>query len=121
MNNRNRNKEEKKISCKDVEEFLQPYLEDSLKNKDMRTLLSHLKDCHECMDELEIRYLLHEGLKNLEDGHNFNLKEELKRRLYQSEQHVLMLDRLKTSVILIISAFLLLGSVQLIIMMMGRV
>ncbi len=114
-------KEEKKISCKDVEEFLQPYLEDNLKLKDLRVLLTHLKDCHECMDELEIRYLLHEGLKSLEDGHNFNLKDELKKRIYQSEQHVMMVERLKTSVILITSALLVLGFVQLIFALLGRI
>ncbi|MCR4589497.1 MAG: zf-HC2 domain-containing protein [Lachnospiraceae bacterium] len=107
------------ISCKDVEGFFQPYLERSLSSRDTKLLLTHLKDCSECMDELEVRYLLHEGLKSLEDGHNFNLKEELKERLYQSEQHVLMIDRLKTSIVLLSGALLILGAVQLIMTITG--
>ncbi len=107
------------ISCKDVENFLQPYLENNLNTKDTRVLLTHLKECSECMDELEIRYLLHEGLKSLEDGHDFNLKDELEERLYNSEQHVLMIERLKTSLVLLVLALLILGSVQLIFAILG--
>ncbi len=110
-----------KISCKDVENFLQPYLEGNLGSGDMKLLLTHLKECSECMDELEVRFLLHEGLNSLEDGRNFNLKEELEERLYQSEQHVLMIERLKTSAVLLISALLVLGAVQLIFSVVGKI
>ncbi len=112
-------KEKEKISCKDVENFLQPYLEDRLNNKDCYKLLNHLKVCDECMDELEIRYLLHEGLKRLEDGHDFNLKAELEERLYHSEQHILMIDRIKTSLILFAAALIILGLVQLVYVIVG--
>ena len=113
-------KEEKKeIRCKDVEDFLQPYLEDKLDNNDTKLLIEHLKDCPECMDELEIRYLLYEGLKFLESGQDFNLKAELEERLYQSEQHVLMIDRLKTSAVLFVVAMGIFGTVQLVLMMVG--
>ena len=78
-------KSDSKISCKDVENFLQPYLEHNLGVRDTRVLLSHLKECSECMDELEIRYLLHEGLKSLEDGHEFNLKEELEEKVLKED------------------------------------
>ncbi len=105
--------------CKDVENFLQPYLEYKLEYKDCRTLLSHLRKCHECMDELEIRYLLHEGLNRLEDGQEFNLKQELEDRLYRSEQHILMMERLKTSVILFVAAGFVFIAVHLILLFIG--
>ncbi len=107
------------VRCKDVEDFLQPYLEYRLDNKSTKLLIEHLKECPECMDELEIRYLLYEGLKMLESGRDFNLKAELEKRLYQSEQHVLMIDRLKTSVVLLLCALGILGIVQMIFVFIG--
>ena len=112
-------KEKKEIRCKDVEDFLQPYLEDKLDNSDTKLLIGHLKSCPECMDELEIRYLLYEGLKLLESGQDFNLKAELEERLYRSEEHLLMMERLKTSAVLLIVALGIFGAVQIILMMVG--
>ena len=105
-------KETEMISCKDVENYLQPYLEDKLNFSDTKVLLEHLKDCRECMDELEIRYLLYEGLKRLEKGHNLNLKAELEERIYRSGQHVLMIERLKTSAAMLFLALAVFGVVQ---------
>ena len=112
-------KEKEEIRCKDVEDFLQPYLEYRLDNRSMKKLVDHLKNCHECMDELEIRYLLYEGLKRLEAGQNFNLKKELENRLYKSEQELLMIDRLKTSFVLLLIALGIFGIVQMILNFIG--
>ena len=109
-------KEVKKVACKDVESFLQPYLEGKLNNRETKILLDHLKDCPECMDELEIRYLLHEGLNRLENGHDLNLKSELEERIYNSDQHILMLERLKTSVVMLSVALVIFAAVQAILM-----
>lgn len=112
-------KETGTLSCKDVENFLQPYLEYRLDNGGTEVLIKHLKKCRECRDELEIRYLLHEGLKRLEDGQDFNLKTELEERLYQSEQHLLMIERLKTSVALLSIAVSIFAVVQIILILIG--
>ncbi len=108
-----------KTGCRDVENLLQPYLEYKLDYKQCRTLLSHLKECHECRDELEIRYLLHEGLDRLENGQEFNLKAELEYRIEQTEEHVLFMERLKNSLILLLSAGFIFVLVHIILMLIG--
>lgn len=40
------------------------------------------------MEELEIQYLLEVGMKRLEDGGNFNLKEEMNDKIKQMEQKI---------------------------------
>ena len=104
------------VTCKDVESFLQPYLEGKLNNHDTKTLLGHLENCSECMDELEIRYLLHEGLKRLENGHDLNLKQELEDRIYNSGQHLLMIERFKVSIVMLSVALIIFAAVQAILM-----
>ncbi len=109
-------KETASITCKDVESFLQPYLEGKLNNRDVKVLMEHLENCPECMDELEIRYLLYEGLKRLENGHDLNLKHELEERIYDSRQHVLMIERLKASIVMLSVALVIFAAVQAILM-----
>ena len=109
-------KETASITCKDVENFLQPYLEGKLNNRDVKILMEHLESCPECMDELEIRYLLHEGLNSLENGYELNLKHELEERIYNSRQHVLMIERLKASVVMLSVALIIFAAVQAILM-----
>jgi len=109
-------RERSEVTCKDVEGFLQPYLENKLNNRDTKILLGHLNNCPECMDELEIRYLLYEGLKRLENGHDLNLKQELEERIYNSDQHILMIERFKTSLIMLSVALVIFAAVQAILM-----
>nr|MDN4743198.1 zf-HC2 domain-containing protein [Lachnospiraceae bacterium C1.1] len=87
--------------CKDVENLLQPYLENKLNIEQMRVLHSHIIECADCYDELEIRYLLMEGLRHLEDGETLDLKKELDDRLYKTKQRVLFADRIQAIVFIL--------------------
>ena len=83
--------------CKHSEQLLQPYLENRLDLADTEYLLSHLDECSECMDELEIRFLLTDALKRLEDGETLNIKNELHERLDISRKTVTYLSTLNTA------------------------
>ncbi len=94
--------------CKDVENLLQPYLENKLNIEQLRLLNRHVKECPDCYDELEIRYLLVEGLNRLEDGETIDLQKDLDNRLYKSSQKVLLADRMQAIVFILegVAAFL---------------
>lgn len=87
--------------CKEAEALFQPYLLNKLNNKDISFLLDHIEHCSECADELEIHYLMQEGLKRLENGETLDLKGELGRKLEKSRQKVLFLERLKAGLFLV--------------------
>lgn len=65
------------MNCKDAEKMISPFLEDDLDNRDLAEFLKHMDRCSECKEELTIQFLVLVGMKRLEDGNTFNLKEEL--------------------------------------------
>ncbi len=109
---------EKRASCKDVEDLLQPYLENKLNIEETELLLNHISTCSECGDELEIRYLLMEGLKRLENGETLDLKKELDDRIWHSRQRILFAERLKAVIFLVEGAACFLLLVNLILFLM---
>ena len=109
---------ENRASCKDVEDLLQPYLENKLNIEETELLLNHISTCSECGDELEIRYLLMEGLKRLESGETLDLKKELDDRIWHSRQRILFAERLKAVIFLVEGAACFLLLVNLILFLM---
>ena len=105
----------KNITCKDVENLLQPYLEGKLSVDEMKLLLGHIKTCHDCYDELEIRFLLMEGLRRLEDGETLDMKKELDDRIWLTSQRVLWAERMQAGVFLLEGLAVLLTLVNVII------
>ncbi len=103
------------ITCKEVENLLQPYLENRLGYAELSILLSHLGECAECRDELEIRYLLQEGLKRAEEGKSLDMRKDLSERLTKSRTYLLNVERMQNLIFLIEGAaflLLLVGVVQ---------
>ncbi len=106
------------ITCREVENLLQPYLENRLGYAELSALLKHLDNCAECRDELEIRYLLQEGIKRAEEGKSLDMRRDLSERITRSKAYVLNVERLKNGVFLVEgAAFLLLlaGAVMFVI------
>lgn len=65
------------LEHKRMEEEIPEFLEDRLSNERLDRLLTHLKECASCRDELSIQYLVKEGLPRIEAGSNFSLNEDL--------------------------------------------
>ncbi|MCR5527453.1 MAG: zf-HC2 domain-containing protein [Lachnospiraceae bacterium] len=103
------------VKCKDVENLIQPFLDNKLNIDDMKLLYGHIQHCHDCYDELEIRYLLKEGIKRIEDGEALDLKKELEERLYRVKQRILLADRMQNVIFLGEALAILLTAVNIII------
>ncbi len=65
------------MTCKDAEKLIPLFLEDDLDNQELSDFIDHIENCAECKEELTIQFLVMVGMKRLEDGNTFNLRQEL--------------------------------------------
>lgn len=108
-----KNSKDNGILCKRAEKLIPGYLDGKLGFDETRFLVRHLSSCPECRDEMEIRFLIAEGLKRVESGETLNLKDELERKLAKSERIIAMLERVRAGVFIIegTAAFVLAASI----------
>ena len=92
------------MKCKEVEQLIQPYIEDRIGSEELVQFMDHLSHCAECQDELEIRYLIKEGLSRLENGETLDLKKELAAKLSHSVRLIHFRSKIKIMIFLIESA-----------------
>ncbi len=82
-----------KNECKNIEQMLPLYLEGKLGLDDAARVVKHLKTCRECNEELEISYLLNEGVKRVESGETLDVKVELEKKRAHSERILNLIKR----------------------------
>ncbi|MBR1876886.1 MAG: zf-HC2 domain-containing protein [Lachnospiraceae bacterium] len=86
-----------KKECKNFEQMIPDYLEGRLSLEKSRMLIGHLRKCTDCNEEMEINYLLTEGIKRAENGETLDLKVELEKLISHTEHRIMTADRLKTA------------------------
>ncbi len=98
-----------KNECKNIEQMLPLYLEGKLGLDDAARVVGHLKTCKECNEELEISYLLNEGVKRVENGETLDVKVELEKKRAHSEKllHLIKRTRMLVEVIDVTAFFVL--------------
>ena len=74
------------MTCKDAEKLISPILDDDLDNRELSEFLNHVDKCPECKEELTIQFLVLVGMKRLEDGNTFNLRNELDNMLITAKK-----------------------------------
>ncbi len=65
------------MDCKEFQRLIPGFLDDNLDVHLLEVFLGHVESCKSCREELTIQFLVEVGTKRLEDGTNFNLKDEL--------------------------------------------
>lgn len=88
-------------SCKEIQELIPGYLNRSLSIKEARRFTGHIKRCAGCRDELEISYLLAEGLQRAEKGETIDLHADLEEMLGETEEAIVHLTQFRTAVYLV--------------------
>ena len=86
---------ESKEVCKKIEQSIPLFLEGKLQRAQTVALLEHLKICPGCREELEINYLLTEGIRRAESGENFDLHSDLEELVTKAELKAVRFDRIK--------------------------
>ncbi|SDA51590.1 Putative zinc-finger [Butyrivibrio sp. INlla18] len=74
------------MTCKDIEKLIPSFLDDDLDNEELSEFISHIESCAECKEELTIQFLVKVGMKRLEDGNTFNLRDELELLMRDSKK-----------------------------------
>ncbi len=76
------------MECKEAEKKIPLFLNEELDERELAEFVEHVKDCPDCMEELSIQFLVTEGMEQLEKGNNFNLQEELLRKLGVADDRI---------------------------------
>lgn len=77
------------MDCRECQTLIHSYIRDELDDDRLEEFLTHIRSCGECQEELEIYFMVEEGLKQLDgETENFNIKESLDKILLISEQRI---------------------------------
>lgn len=85
------------MTCKDADKLIPSFLDDDLDNQELSEFLSHVDECPECREELTIQFLVKVGMRRLEDGNTFNLRQELDNLLIDAKRKLKFRKRLVVS------------------------
>lgn len=69
------------MNCKDFEKKLPDFIDRQMDYLTMKEFIEHRDNCENCREELEIKFLVTEGVQRLEEGDVFDLQNELNGRL----------------------------------------
>ena len=76
------------MNCNEFEKMIPDYIDDKLDFMTLKQFSAHMKKCPGCREELQIQFLVTEGMQRLEEGDAFDLQNELDRRLAESKHKV---------------------------------
>ena len=73
------------MTCREAEKMVIPYIHDELTIDEVDEFLEHVESCDNCMEELEIHYMVDVGLKKLdEDDATYDIVGDLIRKMESS-------------------------------------
>ncbi len=76
------------MNCKEFEKLIPGYVHKKLDFVTTKRFAEHLKVCPNCKEELNIQFLVNEGLNRLEDGNAFDLQNEMKELVKEADKKV---------------------------------
>lgn len=66
------------MNCKEFEDLIPKFIEKKLDYGTTKLFLEHMQNCTQCKEELNIQFLVNEGLVRLEEGEAFDLQKEMR-------------------------------------------
>lgn len=76
------------MDCKEFEKWIPVFLSRKMDFLTMEKFARHMEECPGCSEELEIQFLVVEGMVRLEEGDAFDLQRELKSQLGDARRKV---------------------------------
>ena len=74
------------IDCRQCEQHMNSFIDNKLVGENLWQFLTHVEQCPECFEELEIRYLIAEALGRLENGESIDLRNELSHKIKMTKK-----------------------------------
>lgn len=82
------------MDCKKFEGLIPEFVDKKLDYATTKQFLEHIKSCSLCKEELNIQFLVNEGLIRLEEGEAFDLQQEMQELLGQARKKVRMHEQI---------------------------
>lgn len=76
------------MDCKEFEKWIPVFLSRKMDFLTMEKFAKHMEECPGCSEELEIQFLVVEGMLRLEEGDAFDLQRELEIQLGDARRKV---------------------------------
>lgn len=76
------------MDCKEFEKLIPDFLARKLDFLTLEKFAKHMEECPGCSEELEIQFLVAEGMLRLEEGDAFDLQSELETQLGEAKRKV---------------------------------
>ncbi|MCI9134449.1 MAG: zf-HC2 domain-containing protein [Lachnospiraceae bacterium] len=77
------------MTCKEAVQYVMPYINEEMSDKETEAFLEHIKGCKECYEELEVYYTIYAGLAQLDsDSDNLDMHNLLECALQDSRERV---------------------------------
>lgn len=91
------------MDCKEARKNIHLYLDNELAAEKLEPFIRHIHSCSECYEELEISYIMLEGMRRLEDGENIavNFQQELAQKMKRQLQKCTRKRRIRLNLVLI--------------------
>ena len=77
-----------RVDCKQFEKLIPDFIERKLDYPALKKFYEHMERCADCEEELDIQFLVMEGIQRLEDGNAFDLQFELRQRLEETRRKI---------------------------------
>lgn len=81
------------MNCKDFEGLVPDFIDKRLDYATTKLFLEHISNCTQCKEELNIQFLVNEGLIRLEEGEAFDLQKEMRDLLGSARKKVRVHER----------------------------
>ena len=76
------------MNCKRFEGLITYFVDRKLDYATMKQFMEHMNSCTQCKEELNIQFLVNEGLVRLEEGEAFDLQKEMHELLGSARKRI---------------------------------
>ncbi len=104
------------MNCLEAQSKIMAYIDDELEDQELKSFILHVQSCKECMEELELHYILIVGTKQIDEDRNITsdflkeLQEKLNSQLREVRKKEYFFKKITFAISLV---FLLIVSWQL--------
>ena len=76
------------MDCREFRSKIPDFVNGTIEPSCLDEFLNHAKNCSDCMDEMEINYMINTGLEKIEDNDrdSYNIKEDLQKQLKKKKK-----------------------------------
>lgn len=76
------------MDCKEFEKLIPDFIAKKMNYPTLKRFYRHAQQCAVCREELDIQFLVQEGMQRLEEGNAFDLQSELGQRMEEAAKSI---------------------------------